>query len=130
MSYNWGEVAGETEAKPTLATQPSRLPALTWHARRRCGTSAAAAALAMTAVCMSVLQSSSVMNITFEQCAALQASSPMAALLAHGPTLAHGIFHAGGILKDAMLAQQTISGLLHMFHVPRSDCCWYRGVHL
>ena len=35
----------------------------------------------------------------------------MAALMAHGQMLAHGVFHAGGILQDAMLAQQSISGL-------------------
>ena len=44
-------------------------------------------------------------------CAALQARSAAVHLARCGHTAGHGIFHAGGVLQDATLAQQHLQGV-------------------
>ena len=50
-------------------------------------------------------------NVLAKFCAALQARSAAVNVARYNHTAGHGIFHAGGVLQDAMLAQQHLQGV-------------------
>ena len=108
----WDVAAEEIWIKPDLAIHASQSPVVTLHVQKRYTSTHRPGGIGYLIHddCTSLSNTSLIGHI--KGVSVLQARIATASVMTQGSVLPPGIYHAGGVLQDAMLAQQSMQGMM------------------